>query len=123
MFDKNCDLVVHEGTAFEYNSTRIQHIVSDVEHGTISYEERRAMNTIVGIIVMIVIGAIIGWVAGLITKSGRSFWMNALFGIIGSVIGGALMSVLPVGGGAVMTYVFDVIGAVLLTVIVNALFK
>ncbi len=66
------------------------------------------MNTIVGIIVMIVIGAIIGWVAGLITKSGRSFWMNALFGIIGSVIGGALMSVLPVGGGAVMTYVFDV---------------
>ena len=39
------------------------------------------------IIITILIGALIGWLAGKFMNMKQGFWMNALLGIIGSAVG------------------------------------
>ena len=39
------------------------------------------------IIITILIGALVGWLAGLIMKSEHGFWMRVLLGIVGSAVG------------------------------------
>ena len=39
------------------------------------------------IIITIVIGALVGWLAGLIMKTNHGFWMRVLLGIVGSFVG------------------------------------
>ncbi|NCB51364.1 MAG: GlsB/YeaQ/YmgE family stress response membrane protein [Clostridia bacterium] len=39
------------------------------------------------IIVTILIGALAGWLAGLIMKTKGGFWFNAVLGIVGSFVG------------------------------------
>lgn len=46
------------------------------------------MNLIVTILLWILIGAIIGWLAGIIMRSGGSFIRNAILGILGALLGG-----------------------------------
>ncbi len=58
------------------------------------------------IISSILIGALIGWIAGLIMKSKGGFWRNAIMGILGSVVAGLLLP-------GWLGYVGSVIGACL----------
>ena len=39
------------------------------------------------IIITILIGALVGWLAGLIMKSEHGFWMRVLLGVVGSAVG------------------------------------
>ena len=72
-----------------------------------------------GIIIWLVIGGIVGWLAGMIMRDNQGILLNIVVGIIGSVIGGWLF-----GAGindviTINTFIYSLIGAVILLAIVN----
>lgn len=73
---------------------------------------------ILSIIITILIGALIGWLAGLIMKSKHGFWINCLVGIIGSFLGGWIGSLIGIGGG-ILGFVMSIVGTCLLIVILR----
>lgn len=74
---------------------------------------------ILSIVLTILIGALVGWLAGLIMKSKHGFWMNCLVGIVGSAIGSALFHALGIGGGMVIEVLIDIAGTCLLIFILR----
>lgn len=74
----------------------------------------------VGLIIWLVIGGIIGWLASLIMKTDaqQGIILNVVVGIIGAFIGGLLIAPL-IGGSGIMGYVSALIGAIILLAIVN----
>ncbi len=75
-----------------------------------------------GVAIMIVVGAVVGWLASLIVKGGGSgFWGDVLIGIGGSILAGFLLPLigLNVGSGIVGALVPAVIGAVILLLILR----
>jgi uncharacterized membrane protein YeaQ/YmgE (transglycosylase-associated protein family) len=82
---------------------------------------RRSM-TVESIIVWLVVGALAGWIAGLIVKGyGLGLIGNIVVGIIGAVIAGWLLPRIGIviGGGIVAALVNAIIGAVILLVIIG----
>ncbi|HEY3645462.1 MAG TPA: GlsB/YeaQ/YmgE family stress response membrane protein [Gammaproteobacteria bacterium] len=80
-----------------------------------------AMMTLAALIWMLVIGAIAGWLAGLVMK-GRGFGIlgNIVIGIVGAVIGGFLFNALGIAfWGLLGTLLVAFIGAVILLFIVG----
>ncbi len=78
-----------------------------------------------GFILYLVIGAIAGWLAGLIMK-GRGFGLlgNIVVGIIGGFLGGFLFGLLGISGGNMLGSLFTaLIGAVVLLFIVGLIKK
>lgn len=76
-----------------------------------------------GIILWIIFGGIVGWIASLIMKTRGGIFLDIVVGIVGAVIGGWVMSILGYGGvGAFDFYGFVValIGAIILLAIVKA---
>ena len=77
--------------------------------------------SITGIIIWLVIGGIIGWLAGLIMRTGarQGIVLNIVVGIVGAAIAGFL------GGGSINeaitigTFLWSLLGAVILLGIVN----
>jgi uncharacterized membrane protein YeaQ/YmgE (transglycosylase-associated protein family) len=70
-----------------------------------------------GFIMWIIIGAVAGWIAGLLVKGGGfGLIMDIVVGIVGAFIGGWLASVLHIGlgGGFIGSVIVAVIGAVIL---------
>ena len=63
---------------------------------------------LITILLWILFGALIGWIAGLIMKSKNSFVWNVILGIVGSIVGGFVASFLGFGsiGGA---FSFDLV--------------
>jgi uncharacterized membrane protein YeaQ/YmgE (transglycosylase-associated protein family) len=79
------------------------------------------MMTVTALIWMLVIGAIAGWLAGLVMK-GRGFGIlgNIVVGIVGAVIGGFLFNALGIAfWGLLGTLLVAFIGAVILLFIVG----
>ena len=77
-----------------------------------------------GIILWIVFGGIVGWIASIIMKTRGGILMDIIVGIIGAVIGGFVMSL--VGGAGVVGFNFysflvALLGAVILLAIVKAI--
>lgn len=74
----------------------------------------------VGLIVWLIIGGIIGWLASMVMKTDaqQGILLNVVVGIIGSLLGGWLIAPL-IGGTGVMGYVSAFLGAVILLAIVN----
>lgn len=75
----------------------------------------------VGLIVWLVVGGVVGWLASMLmrTDGQQGIILNVVVGIIGSVIASFLF-----GGGinqviTVTTFVYSLIGAVILLAIVN----
>ena len=81
--------------------------------------------TIEAIIIWLVVGAVAGWLAGLIVE-GYGFGLvgNIVVGIIGALIAGWLLPLvgLNLGGGIIAAIINAVIGAVILLVVIG-LFK
>ena len=81
------------------------------------------------ILVMVVVGAISGWLAGFIMNSKGTLLRNIILGIIGGFVGGFLFKLLNIniavslGPFNLGTIIVSVIGACLVIVIVNKLFK
>ena len=83
------------------------------------------MITLTALIWMLIVGAIAGWLAGLVMK-GRGFGLigNIIVGIIGAVIGGFLFSALGIAfWGLLGTLFVAFIGAVILLFIVGLIKK
>lgn len=75
-----------------------------------------------GIIVWLIIGAIAGWLAGVLVKGGGfGLLVDILVGIVGAFIGGWLAGLLGigVGGGIAASIVTATIGAVVLLLILR----
>jgi len=75
-----------------------------------------------GIIAWLIIGAIAGWLAGVIVKGGGfGLIVDIIVGIVGAFIGGWLAGVLHIslGGGWIGSIITAVIGAVILLFIIR----
>lgn len=79
-----------------------------------------------GIIVWLIMGGIVGWIASLImgTDGSQGIFLNIVVGIVGAMIGGWLIGPL-LGAGSindgitVMSFIVSLIGAVILLAIVG----
>jgi uncharacterized membrane protein YeaQ/YmgE (transglycosylase-associated protein family) len=75
-----------------------------------------------GIIAWLIIGAIAGWLAGVLVKGGGfGLIVDIIVGIVGAFIGGWLAGVLHIslGGGWIGSIITAVIGAVILLFILR----
>jgi uncharacterized membrane protein YeaQ/YmgE (transglycosylase-associated protein family) len=73
-----------------------------------------------GLIIWLVIGGIIGWLASLVMKTDgqQGIILNVIVGIVGSWLGGQFIAPL-IGGAGFMGYVSAFLGAIVLLAIVN----
>jgi uncharacterized membrane protein YeaQ/YmgE (transglycosylase-associated protein family) len=78
----------------------------------------------VGIIIMLVIGAVAGWLAGLI-YSGEGFGLigNIIVGILGAIIAGFLLPGFLQFPGIVGQIISAAIGAIILLFLVNFVYR
>lgn len=79
-----------------------------------------------GVILWIIFGALVGWVASLIMKTDaqQGILLNIIVGIVGATIGGWLMSSFgksAITGFNVSSFIVAVIGAVVLIAVVKVL--
>ncbi|TCK42619.1 putative membrane protein YeaQ/YmgE (transglycosylase-associated protein family) [Paraburkholderia sp. BL8N3] len=75
-----------------------------------------------GIVAWLIIGAVAGWLAGLLVKGGGfGLLVDVLVGIVGAVIGGWLFGVLGISlaGGWIGSVITAVIGAVVLLLVLR----
>ena len=63
------------------------------------------------ILITILIGALVGWLAGLIMKSENGFWVRVLLGIVGSAVGRLLAGLIGIHAETVS------IGGILISVV------
>ncbi len=78
--------------------------------------------TIEALIIWLIVGALAGWIAGLIVKGyGLGLIGNIVVGIIGAVIAGWLLPRIGIviGGGFIASLINAIIGAVILLVIIG----
>ena len=80
------------------------------EDATIIVTFLKGEQTMIGLIIEILIGALVGWVAGIIMKSTGGFVRNAIMGIIGGFVAGLLLP-------GWLGYVGAVIGAIVGTIV------
>lgn len=68
------------------------------------------------ILVQLIVGGIIGWLASILMKTNAQMGLiaNVVVGIIGAGVGGWLAGQLALGGGAAMSWVMAVVGAAIL---------
>jgi uncharacterized membrane protein YeaQ/YmgE (transglycosylase-associated protein family) len=81
-----------------------------------------AIMTLEGILIWLIVGAIAGWLAGLIVKGyGLGLIGNIVVGIIGALIAGWLLPRLgiAIGGGIIASIINALIGAIILLVIIG----
>jgi uncharacterized membrane protein YeaQ/YmgE (transglycosylase-associated protein family) len=75
------------------------------------------------LIIWLVIGGVIGWLASIVMKTNAQMGMiaNVIVGIVGAGLGGWLAGVLGIAVGGAMSYVIAVAGAAILIAILRAL--
>ena len=72
-----------------------------------------------GIIIWLIVGGVVGWLAGMIMRDNQGILLNIVVGIVGAAIagflfGGSINDVITIG-----TFIYSLIGAVILLAIVN----
>ena len=75
-----------------------------------------------GIIIILLVGILVGWLAGVVTRSGGGIIFDMVVGVLGALIAGWLF-----GGGAsflngsitIMSVLYSVIGAIILLLVVG----
>lgn len=75
---------------------------------------------ILTLIPLILLGALAGWIASMIMHVETGFFMNVILGIIGSIIGSFVSSLLHIDG--LLGGIADVLGACLVIFVVGKLF-
>ncbi len=76
-----------------------------------------------GLIIALVIGGIVGWLASIVMKTNAQMGLiaNVLVGIVGSSIGFWLAGLLGIAPGGILRFIVAVIGAALLIFILQKL--
>ncbi len=79
-----------------------------------------------GIILWIVFGGLVGWIASMIMKTDaqQGIIINIIVGIIGALIGGLIMNLLGyggVGGFTLYSFLVALLGAIILIAIIGAI--
>lgn len=79
-----------------------------------------------GILLWVVFGGIVGWVASLIMKTDaqQGLFLNIVVGIVGGVLGGWLMSIIGatgINGFNIYSFIVALIGASVLIALVQAI--
>lgn len=82
-----------------------------------------------GIIISMIVGGIIGWIASIIMGSNSSILINIIVGIIGSALGSWLFGdVLKIGGAKqagsfnIPGLIFGILGSIILIAIISFIF-
>ena len=75
------------------------------------------------ILIAIVVGGVIGWLASLVMKTNAQMGIiaNVIVGIVGSGLGHWLAPMIGIGGGSVVRWLISIGGAVLLIVLLKVL--
>ena len=75
------------------------------------------------LIIWLVIGGVIGWLASMVMKTNAQMGViaNVIVGIVGAALGGWLAGVLGIATAGAMTYVVALAGAVILIFLLRAL--
>ena len=75
----------------------------------------------IGLLIWLVIGGIVGWLASLImrTDAQQGIILNIVVGIVGAVIAGLLFGGSINSGITIETFLYSLIGAIILLAIVN----
>ena len=75
------------------------------------------------LIVQLIVGGIIGWLASIVMKTNAQMGViaNVIVGIIGAGLGGWLAGQLGLGGGPAMGWIMAVVGAAVLIAILKVL--
>lgn len=78
-----------------------------------------------GLVIFLAIGAVAGWLAGVLTKGGGFGLIgNIVVGIIGAIVGGYVFGLLGItAGGLLGTIITATVGAALLLTIVSIIKK
>lgn len=82
--------------------------------------------TLEQVLILLVVGCVAGWIAGLILKKGFSLVGNIIVGVVGSFLGGWLLPLcgIKIGGGTwVSAIVTATIGAIVLLVAIGFIRK
>ncbi len=77
---------------------------------------------LVGIIVWLIVGGVVGWLASLVmrTDAQHGIFLNIVVGLVGAFIGGWLFSSADINDGiTVGTFLVSLVGAIILLAIVN----
>lgn len=77
-----------------------------------------------GIILWIIFGALVGWIASMVMESGGGLIVDIVVGIVGAVIGGFVMSFFGdtgVNGFTLYSFLVALLGACILLAIVKVL--
>lgn len=77
-----------------------------------------------GIIMWLIVGGVIGWLAGIIMRNNNGIIINIVVGIVGAFIGGLIFARGNINDAplTVTSFVVSLLGAIILLAIVN-LFK
>jgi len=81
---------------------------------------------ITGIIIWLIVGGVCGWLASLImrTDAQRGIILNIVVGIIGAVIAGLLLGKGNLNQGfSIESFLWSLVGAIILLAIVNLIFR
>lgn len=78
-----------------------------------------------GLIILLIVGGIVGWLAGLIMRDNNGIILNVVVGIVGAILAGFVVT--PLIGGAPITsgvisiqsIIVSLLGAIILLAIVN----
>ena len=78
-----------------------------------------------GLIILLIVGGIVGWLAGLIMRDNNSIILNVVVGIASAILAGFVVT--PLVGGAPITsgvisiqsIIVSLVGAIILLAIVN----
>lgn len=75
----------------------------------------------ISLIVWLIIGGIVGWLAGMIMRDNNGVILNVIVGIVGSAIGGLILSRGDINNAplTIGTFAVSLLGAVVLLGIVN----
>jgi uncharacterized membrane protein YeaQ/YmgE (transglycosylase-associated protein family) len=82
---------------------------------------RQQEGKLMGIIIWLIVGGICGWLASLImrTDAQQGIILNIVVGIVGAVIAGLLFGGSINSGITIETFLYSLIGAIILLAIVN----
>ena len=76
--------------------------------------------TLTGLIIFLLIGAVAGWLAGLIMRGGYGLLGDIVVGVIGAEIGGWLFGVLGIAvGGLIGSIIAATVGAIILIAVIR----